>query len=104
MRRSSLSTGAITDFFCKVHPKGEDWLIPNGAWVSSANHQDDQEELPFADSRVEAYDKIKTFFSRVDSDFGATFREFVVGLEDYNEWANAQAGMPTGSDIKAVWD
>ena len=96
--------GAITDFFPKVHEKGEGWLIPNGTWVSSANYQQDDEELPFADSRTEAFDKIKAFFSRDDNDFGALFREFAVGLDDYNEWANAQASMPTGSDMKAVWD
>ena len=102
MRPSCLSAGAITGFFAKVHAKGEDWLIPNGSWVSSANYQQEDEELPFADSRIEALDKTKAFFSRADSGFGATFRKFVVGLDDYNEWANAQASMPTGSDIKAV--
>ena len=66
-------------------------------------YQQDDEELPFADSRTEALGKIKAFFSRADNDFGALFREFAVGLGDYNEWANAQASMPTGSDIKAVW-
>ena len=105
-------TGIFTRFYGDRPPnilvdEGK-FFIEKGTWFMSADYTDGYGGQPHTDVKGMGYDRMKRFFSSESNDLGATFKEIVINVSDWNAFVIADRNefeknqeQPTSEDVFA---